>query len=146
MIQLPLRMVCVIALSATVAVTTGCGPILRNKSFGEAKKYFVETPLSEHTPDKGAAASWHLIKDPDASSPMLLDHLDDEDMVSAGVSLVLLQAIAGQRYNTELKAALTSRDWSQAPGNLYDYIKIIEPEIMENRPGVVEAKPPGSGR
>lgn len=138
MIYLPWRLAATGVLAAVLAVVTGCGPLLRHKSFGEAKDYFVDTPIEEHAPAKGAEASWHLIKDPDASVPMLLKHLEDKDMVSAGVSLILLQAIAGQRYNTEIKAALDSRDWSQAPGHLHEYIKMIEPEIRNNRPGVVE--------
>lgn len=142
MIQLPLRWMALSVLALALISTTSCGPLLRYKSFGEAKKYFTETPMSEHSPDKGAAASWHLIKDPDASAPMLLEHLDDEDIASAGVSLILLQAIAGQRFNTELKAALNSRDWTQAPGHIYDYIQMVESDIVQNRAGIVEKSTP----
>lgn len=129
-----------IALGAVLLVS-GCGPLLRQKSFNESKEYFVSTPMADHAPDKGAAASWHIIKDPAAASPMLLDKLESDDPVDAGVAMVLLQAIAGNKYNQQLLAALESRDWSQAPGNLSAYIEMIEADIRDGRKGVVEERP-----
>ncbi len=121
-----------------VMIAAGCGPILRTHQFNEAKEYFVATPLTEHTPGKGAKASWHLIKDPEASAPMLLDKLTDEDPVNRGVGIILLQATGGQKYREQLVEALNSYDWSNAPGHMESYISMVKDDIQAGRKGVVE--------
>lgn len=128
----------VLLLLGAILTATGCGPLLRQKSMNEAKEYFTSTPIEQHTPQKGGAASWHLIKDPEASRPILLEGIQSEDMVTAGTSIILLQVVAGKRHNAELIEAIDSRDWSQAPGHLADYIKMVEPEIRKGSKGMVE--------
>ncbi len=122
-----------------VLIAAGCGPILRNKSFNEAKEYFVSTPLEEHTSDQGAKASWHLIKDPEAAAPLLLDKLQDEDPVNRGIGIILLQATNGQIYREQLLEALESYDWSTAPGNLNSYIEMVSDDIKAGRKGPAES-------
>lgn len=119
--------------------TTGCGPLLRQKSFNESKEYFVKTPMENHSPDNGARASWHLIKVPQKSTPFLLKRINADDMVTSGVSIILLQAIGGKKYQQELESALDAKDWSTAPGHLEEYIKSIEPLVRSGDQGVVES-------